>query len=139
MRFYKSNFLARLVNSYIIDSPEPANISYLWNFGSLLGVCLVVQLLTGIFLSMHFQPHVDFAFNSVEHGQVQNHLNKKYKKLKIDNVYFIGKKYFSFSNSTGISSIARPKYYSTIALASSSKQQISIVKKQIISDSDFHQ
>ena len=67
MRTFKSNILLRLVNSYVIDSPEPANISYLWNFGSLLGTCLVLQILTCIFLAMHYQPHVDFAFNSVEH------------------------------------------------------------------------
>ena len=67
MRSFKSHILLRLVNSYIIDSPQPASISYLWNFGSLLGACLVLQILTGIFLAMHYQPHVDFAFNSVEH------------------------------------------------------------------------
>ena len=67
MRNFKSQILLRLVNSYLIDSPEPANLSYLWNFGSLLGTCLVLQILTGIFLAMHYQPHVDFAFNSVEH------------------------------------------------------------------------
>ena len=70
MRSYKSHILLRLVNSYIIDSPQPANLSYLWNFGSLLGVCLVLQILTGIFLAMHYQPHVDFAFNSVEHESI---------------------------------------------------------------------
>ena len=69
MRLLKSNVLLRLVNSYIVDAPEPANISYLWNFGSLLGLCLVLQILTGVFLAMHYQPHVDFAFSSVEHGK----------------------------------------------------------------------
>jgi ubiquinol-cytochrome c reductase cytochrome b subunit len=67
MRLLKSHVLLRLVNSYLIDSPQPANISYLWNFGSLLGVCLVIQILTGSFLAMHYQAHVDFAFSSVEH------------------------------------------------------------------------
>ena len=67
MRTLKSQVLLRLVNSYIVDSPQPANLSYLCNFGSLLGACLVLQILTGIFLAMHYQPHVDFAFNSVEH------------------------------------------------------------------------
>ena len=52
MRLLKTNPLLRLVNSYLIDSPVPANISYLWNFGSLLGLCLVIQILTGIFLAM---------------------------------------------------------------------------------------
>ena len=67
MRILKKHILLRLVNSYIVDSPQPANITYLWNFGSLLATCLVLQILTGIFLAMHYQPHVDFAFNSVEH------------------------------------------------------------------------
>ena len=67
MRLLKKQILLRLVNSYIVDSPQPANLSYLWNFGSLLGTCLILQILTGIFLAMHYQAHVDFAFNSVEH------------------------------------------------------------------------
>ena len=67
MRILKSQAFLRLFNSYLVDSPQPANISYLWNFGSLLGTCLVLQILTGVFLAMHYTPHVDFAFNSVEH------------------------------------------------------------------------
>ena len=67
MRLLKSQAFLRLVNSYVVDNPEPANISYLWNFGSLLGTCLILQILTGVFLAMHYTPHVDFAFNSVEH------------------------------------------------------------------------
>jgi ubiquinol-cytochrome c reductase cytochrome b subunit len=51
----------------MIDSPQPANISYLWNFGSLLGACLGIQIITGITLAMHFTPSVDLAFISVEH------------------------------------------------------------------------
>lgn len=52
MRLLKKHVLLRLVNSYLVDSPQPANISYLWNFGSLLGFCLVIQILTGTFLAM---------------------------------------------------------------------------------------
>lgn len=52
MRLLKNNVILRLVNSFLVDSPEPANISYLWNFGSLLGVCLILQILTGCFLAM---------------------------------------------------------------------------------------
>ena len=51
----------------LIDYPSPSNISYLWNFGSLAGVCLIIQIVTGIFLAMHYTPHVDYAFSSVEH------------------------------------------------------------------------
>lgn len=67
MRVLKSHPILSLVNSYIVDSPQPANISYMWNFGSLLGLCLVIQILTGIFLAMHYSPNVDLAFASVEH------------------------------------------------------------------------
>nr|YP_010555500.1 apocytochrome b [Ramaria rubella]UYR22256.1 apocytochrome b [Ramaria rubella] len=67
MRLLKGHVILRLLNSYLVDSPQPANISYLWNFGSLLGVCLILQILTGVFLAMHYQAHVDFAFSSVEH------------------------------------------------------------------------
>nr|UEK25977.1 apocytochrome b [Mutinus fleischeri] len=67
MRLLKSNVLLRLLNSYLVDSPQPANISYLWNFGSLLGFCLILQILTGVFLAMHYTPNVDMAFSSVEH------------------------------------------------------------------------
>ena len=67
MRILKSHPIFSLVNSYLVDNPEPSNISYLWNFGSLLGLCLVIQILTGIFLAMHYTPNVDLAFVSVEH------------------------------------------------------------------------
>lgn len=52
MRLLKKNIMLRIVNSYLVDSPQPANISYLWNFGSLLGTCLILQILTGVFLAI---------------------------------------------------------------------------------------
>ncbi len=67
MRILKSHPLLKLVNSYVIDSPQPSNISYLWNFGSLLAFCLVIQIVTGVTLAMHYNPSVLEAFNSVEH------------------------------------------------------------------------
>jgi ubiquinol-cytochrome c reductase cytochrome b subunit len=67
MRILKSNPLLRILNSYLIDAPTPANISYLWNFGSLLGLCLGIQIVTGVTLAMHYTPSVAEAFNSVEH------------------------------------------------------------------------
>ena len=67
MRIWKSNPLLSLVNGYLVDSPQPSNISYLWNFGSLLGLCLVIQIITGVTLAMHYNPSVLEAFNSVEH------------------------------------------------------------------------
>nr|AXS65173.1 cytochrome b [Coleoptera sp. 11 KM-2017] len=56
-----------IINNSLIDLPSPSNISTLWNFGSLLGLCLMIQLLTGIFLAMHYCPNVDLAFTSVVH------------------------------------------------------------------------
>ena len=67
MRIIKSHPLLRLVNAYLIDAPTPANISYLWNFGSLLALCLIIQIVTGVTLAMHYTPSVAEAFNSVEH------------------------------------------------------------------------
>lgn len=67
MRIRKENIIFSPINSAIIDLPTPSNISYLWNFGSLLGLCLVIQILTGIFLAMHYCSDVSIAFSSVVH------------------------------------------------------------------------
>lgn len=53
MRIWKSHPLLSLINSYLVDSPQPSNISYLWNFGSLLGFCLVIQIVTGVTLAIN--------------------------------------------------------------------------------------
>jgi len=67
MKLVKRHPLLALVNSYLIDSPAPSNLSYLWNFGSLLGTCLALQIITGVTLAMHYIGSVDLAFSSVEH------------------------------------------------------------------------
>lgn len=67
MRIFKSNPLLKLVNSYLIDSPQPSNISYWWNMGSLLALSLGIQIITGVTLAMHYDPNTLEAFNSVEH------------------------------------------------------------------------
>jgi ubiquinol-cytochrome c reductase cytochrome b subunit len=67
MKLLKRHPLLSIANSYVIDSPQPSNINYMWNFGSLLALCLVIQIATGVFLAMHYTPHVDLAFLSVEH------------------------------------------------------------------------
>ena len=67
MRILKTNLLISLVKGYLVDSPQPSNLSYLWNFGSLLGFCLVIQIVTGVTLAMHYNPSVLEGFNSVEH------------------------------------------------------------------------
>jgi len=105
MRILKTHVLLRLLNSYIVDSPQPANLSYLWNFGSLLGTCLILQILTGVFLAMHYQAHVDFAFNSVEHimRDVNNGWIVRYTHANVASFFFI----FVYMH------IARGLYYSS--------------------------
>jgi ubiquinol-cytochrome c reductase cytochrome b subunit len=91
MRILKTHVLLRLLNSYLVDSPQPANISYLWNFGSLLATCLIIQILTGAFLAMHYTPSVDFAFNSVEHimRDVNNGWLIRYTHANVASFFFI--------------------------------------------------
>jgi len=56
-----------VVNRHLIEYPTPANLSYFWGYGSMAGIFLGLQIVTGILLAMHYTPHVDLAFNSVEH------------------------------------------------------------------------
>jgi len=58
MGIFKSHPLLNLVNSYMIDSPQPSNLSYLWNFGSLLAVCLVMQRTGVVTLAMYYNPSI---------------------------------------------------------------------------------
>ena len=67
MRILKSHPILKLANGYVIDAAQPSNLSYMWNFGSLLAVCLIIQIVTGVTLAMHYNPSVLEAFNSVEH------------------------------------------------------------------------
>jgi len=67
MRILKRHPILKLLNSYLIDASQPSNISYLWNFGSLLALCLGIQIVTGVLLAMHYNANVLEAFNSVEH------------------------------------------------------------------------
>ncbi len=52
MKLLKIQPLFSILNSNLIDSPSPSNLSYLWNYGSLLGVCLIIQIITGVTLAM---------------------------------------------------------------------------------------
>nr|UFR82927.1 cytochrome b [Chalcosoma caucasus caucasus] len=65
--FRKMSPMLKIINNSLIDLPTPSNISTWWNFGSLLGLCLMIQIITGIFLAMHYTAHIDYAFNSVIH------------------------------------------------------------------------
>nr|QWC53800.1 cytochrome b [Evacanthus heimianus] len=63
----KNNPLIKIVNNSLIDLPAPMNLSLWWNFGSILGLCLIIQLISGIFLSMHYTANIEIAFDSVSH------------------------------------------------------------------------
>nr|ADU24927.1 cytochrome b [Thylamys venustus] len=63
----KSHPLMKIINHSFIDLPAPSNISAWWNFGSLLGICLIIQILTGLFLAMHYTSDTLTAFSSVAH------------------------------------------------------------------------
>ena len=65
MSFRKSHPLVKIINSVIVDLPTPANLSVNWNYGSLLGVILAIQLVTGIILATRFSGHSDISFESV--------------------------------------------------------------------------
>ena len=62
---YRLPFVASL-EQHLIDYPTPVNLNYWWNFGSLAGITLVIMIVTGIVLAMHYTPHADLAFESVE-------------------------------------------------------------------------
>lgn len=57
----------KIINNAFIDLPAPNNISIWWNYGSLIGLCLVIQIITGLFLAIHYVPNIEIAFSSVCH------------------------------------------------------------------------
>lgn len=65
--FRKNDQLVKIINYSIIDLPAPINLSAWWNFGVLLGMCLIIQILSGILLSIHYTANVEIAFNTVNH------------------------------------------------------------------------
>lgn len=67
MRIIKANPVLKIANDAVVDSSQPSNLNYAWNFGSLLALCLGIQIITGVLLAMHYNPSVSEAFDSVEH------------------------------------------------------------------------
>lgn len=63
----KTNNILRIIRSSLIYLPTPLNISIWWNFGSLLGICLIIQIISGFFLTIHYTPNIDIAFNRIIH------------------------------------------------------------------------
>jgi ubiquinol-cytochrome c reductase cytochrome b subunit len=60
--FLKNHPLIQVINAHLIDYPTPSNLTLFWNYGFLAAMCLVIQIITGIGLAMHYTPHVDLAF-----------------------------------------------------------------------------
>nr|YP_010835433.1 cytochrome b [Triakis semifasciata]WFQ83169.1 cytochrome b [Triakis semifasciata] len=63
----KTHPILKIINQTLVDLPAPSNISLWWNFGSLLGLCLIIQIITGLFLAMHYTADISMAFSSVVH------------------------------------------------------------------------
>jgi ubiquinol-cytochrome c reductase cytochrome b/c1 subunit len=84
--------LMRMMHGQFVDFPTPRNLNYLWTFGGILTFCLVVQIVTGIVLAMHYIPHADMAFDSVE--KIRRDVN--YGWL-IRNVHAVGASMFFFA------------------------------------------
>lgn len=64
---HRKKGIIQIVSSALYDLPVPKNLNFWWNFGSILGVCLIRQILRGLLLVMHYTPHVDLAFDSICH------------------------------------------------------------------------
>nr|YP_010403055.1 cytochrome b [Plutella porrectella]UQV94855.1 cytochrome b [Plutella porrectella] len=67
LKLSKNHPILKIINSSIVDLPSPSNISSWWNFGSLLGLCLMIQILTGLFLTMYYTANIELAFYSVNY------------------------------------------------------------------------
>nr|WGO62423.1 cytochrome b [Andraca trilochoides] len=63
----KTHPILKIINSSLIDLPTPSNISMWWNFGSLLALCLIMQIITGLFLTMYYTANIEMAFYSVNY------------------------------------------------------------------------
>ncbi len=67
MRILKKNTLLNIVNGLVVDLASPIALSFAWNFGSMLGVLLISQIISGFFLSEHYSADINLAFSSVDH------------------------------------------------------------------------
>ena len=61
------NYLFAFMANHLIYYPTPISLTYAWSFGFLAGMCLLIQMLSGVFLTMHYTPHIDLAFSSIEY------------------------------------------------------------------------
>lgn len=99
-------------SSHIIEYPTPSNLSYGWSFGSTAGICLIVQMLTGVFLAMHYTPHVNFAMLSVEFimRDVPNGWFIRYLHSNGASIFFIVV-YFHIFRGIYFGSYMQPRHY----------------------------
>ena len=67
IRIIKSNSTLKIINNSLINLPSPVNINSWWNFGSILGIYLIIQIISGIFLSLHYCPNINLAFERIIH------------------------------------------------------------------------
>nr|YP_009654912.1 cytochrome b [Cazira horvathi]QCI09889.1 cytochrome b [Cazira horvathi] len=83
--------LFKIINSSLIDLPSPSSISLWWNFGSLLGMCLMIQIISGVFLAMHYTANIEMAFSSVIHicRDVNNGWLMRYTHANGASLFFI--------------------------------------------------
>jgi ubiquinol-cytochrome c reductase cytochrome b subunit len=91
MKRWNKDYLLSFIDSHIINYPTPINLNYMWSFGSAAGLCLIIQIITGIFLAMHYTPHIDLAFDSVEHimRDVKNGWLIRYSHANGASMFFI--------------------------------------------------
>lgn len=80
-----------VLSDHLDTYPTPVNINYAWSFGSLAGICLVIQIVSGIWLAMHYTPHIEYAFASVEHimRDVNNGWLIRYTHANGASIFFI--------------------------------------------------
>nr|QGU83704.1 cytochrome b [Eysarcoris aeneus] len=87
----KTHPVFKIINSSLIDLPSPSSISLWWNFGSLLGLCLMIQIISGLFLAMHYTANIELAFSSVIHicRDVNNGWLMRYTHANGASLFFI--------------------------------------------------
>ena len=81
--------ITKIINHSLINLPSPVNISYWWNFSSLLGIFLLIQIIRGLFLSIHYCPNISIVFNRIIHI-IQNVPNR----WIIRNIHINGASFF---------------------------------------------
>ena len=94
----KNSNLVVFISNHLIYYPTPISLTYAWSFGFLAGMCLLTQMISGIFLAMHYTPHVDLAFSSVEYimCDVPNGWFLRYVRANGASMFFLGVYLYSF-------------------------------------------